>query len=358
MAERLTSKSTKTEILQAYEELLKEKEQLETKVEQVIKEKQAAGTGGGKIIEKGRAAEHPAAPSTIDGIIQTLSVLRPGFGDAVSELSAKLIAEASKLAELRRNVEEEMAQLESLHGLQVTDETLDQLLQEYIEKSNTFETGAKQRQEAFEQEMAEQRKVWQKEQEEHARFVKERNETTKKAEQREAAEYTYDLELRRKLDNDAYEQQQDQLKRALEDFEEAKKKEWAEREKHIAEQEKEFAELKAKVEKFPKELETAVKKAKEEGTTMARRQTKVKTDLRAKEIEGERRIYELKITSLEDVINKQLQQINSLSAQLAAAVKQVQDLAMKAIEGASSTGSLQAVKEIALEQAKNVQKAK
>ena len=358
MTERPGVKNTKTEILEAYDQLFQEKEQLAARVEQLSQAKQAVGAGLEKVIEEARVAERPAVPSTIDGIIETLSVLRPGFGDAVSELSAKLIAEASKLAELRRKVEEEMQQLELLHGLQVTDGTLAQLLQEYIEKSDTFEAEAKQRQEAFEQEMAEKRNVWQKEQEEHARFIKERDETTKKAEQREAAEYTYDLELRWKLDNDAYEQQQTQLKKALEDFEEAKKKAWAEREKHIAEQEKEFRALQVQVEKFPKELEIAVKKAKEEGTAMARRQTKVKTDLRAKEVEGERRVSELKIQSLEDVIKKQQQQLNSLAAQLDAAVKQVQELAVKAIEGASSTGSLQAVKEIALEQAKNVQKGK
>jgi uncharacterized coiled-coil protein SlyX len=144
----------------------------------------------------------------------------------------------------------------------------------------------------------------------------------------------------------------------LEDLEDTKRREWAEREKHIAEQEKEFAELKTQVERFPEELETVVKKAQEEGSEMARRQTKVKADLRVKEIEGERRIYELKIQSLEDTIKKQQQQMNSLSAQLDVAVKQVQDLAMKAIEGASNTSSLQAVREIALEQAKTVQKGK
>jgi hypothetical protein len=232
------------------------------------------------------------------------------------------------------------------------------LIQEYLEKSTSFEAEAKQQQEAFEQEIAEKRKAWQKEQEEHARFIKERDETARKTEQREAAEYTYNLELQRKLDNDQYEQQQKQLQKALKDFEEAKTKEWAERERQITDQEKEFAELKVNVEKFPKDLETAIKIAKEEGTEFARRQTKIKVDLRSKEAEGERRVYDLKIQSLEDTIKKQDQQINSLLAQLDAAVKQVQALAMKAIEGASSTGSLQAVKEIALEQAKNFQKGK
>jgi hypothetical protein len=357
MTERPGVKNTKTEILEAYDQLLQEKEQLAARIEQLSRA-QVTGTGGESISPPARVTERPAVPSTLDGIIETLSVLRPGFGDAVSELSAKLIAEASKLAELRGNVEEEMEQLASLHGLQVTDATLDHLMQEYLEKSRTFEIELTQRQETFAQEMTEKRALWQKEQEEHSRFIKERDEAIEKADQREATEYTYDLELRRKGDHDQYEQQQAQLQKTLADFEETKKKEWAEREKRIAEQEKELRALQAQVEKFPKELEIAVKKARDEGTAVARRQTKIKTDLRAKEVEGERRVYELKIQSLEEVIKTQQQQLNSLSAQLDAAVKQVQELAVKAIEGASSTGSLQAVREIALEQAKNVQKGK
>lgn len=351
MAERPTSKNTKAEILDMYDELLKERKQLETSVDQLRKEKQAAP----KARDMG-VAKAAAAPSTLDGVMNTLTVLRPGFGDAVSELSAKLIAEASKLAELRGAVEQETQQLEALHELQVADETLDQLMQEYLEKSSAFEAEAQQQEVAFEQEITEKKKVWQKEQGEHAVFLKERNDTAKKVEQREAAEYKYDLELQRKLDTDQYEQQQAQLQKALEDFETSKKKAWAERENRIVTQEQEFAELQTKVEKWPKELETAVKKAREEATAIAQRQTKVKADLRAKEAEGERRVYELKIQSLDEIIQQQRQQIASLTTQLEAAVKQVQDLAVRAIDGASSAGSLQAVREIALEQAKNIQK--
>ena len=362
----ITSKSTKAEILKAYDELLQEKEQLEAKVEQALKDKQAAEKrasertkqGGTAVPVAGKGAVAISAPSTIDQIIETLSMLRPGFGDAVSELSAKLIAEASKLGELHRNVAEETRQLESLHGLEIADDTLALLIQEYGEKSGKFTAEMQQKQEVFEQEIAAMRKAWQEEQSEYARIIKERDETSKKSEQREAAEYTYNLERQRKLDCDQYEQEQKQLEKALKDFEENKKRAWDERETRIAQQEQEFQELQTAVEKFPMELETAVKKAKEEGAAIARRQTKVKTDLWAKEAEGERRIDELKIQSLETTIEKQFQQINTLSAQLDATVNQVQALAMKAIEGSSSAGSLQAVKEIALEQAKTVQKGK
>ncbi len=343
-----------------YDELLKENGQLEAKIKQLQQTKQAAQQKTGQAPKVTGQVSQPvsAAPSTIDGIIHLLAGLRPGFGDAVSELSAQLIAEASTLQELRRNVEQEQQELESLHGLEVSDDTLEQLLQKYQEKTAEFEAQTKERQEIFEQETAEKRSVWQKEQTEHTRFVKERDEAAKKVKQREAAEYTYDLEHQRKLDIDAYTQAQEQLKNALQELELRKKKEWAEREKQIAEQETEHTRLQSQVEKFPKELESSVKKAKDEASAIARRQIKMKADVRAKEAEGERRVYELKIQSLEDTITTQRQRIQLLSSQLDAAVKQTQDLAIRAIEGTSTSGSLQAVKEIALEQAKQGQKSK
>lgn len=361
MAEQPTSKSTKAEILKMYDELLRENVQLEAKVQQLQQEKRELEKAGqrsaaGKI--PGGAAPIAADASTLDGIMSTLSALRPGFGDAVSELSAKLLAEASKLAELRENVADEQRQLESLHDLTVTDDTLQQLVQEYAEKSAEFERERTQQQHAFEQEIHETRKAWQKEQEEHAHSSKERDESAKKAEQREATEYAYNLEHRRKLDADHYHQQQQQLQQAVEEFEASQKKAWAEREKRIAEQERELAELQHIVDTYPKELETAVKKLREDGMKMARRQTKITADLREKDAEGEQRLYELKIQSLEDTRTKQQEHIKSLSMQLDATIKQAQTLALKAIEGASSAGSLQAVKEIALEQAKTVQKGK
>ena len=363
MAAHPTAKNTKNEILKMYDELLQEKEQIETKMKQALQEKQTAEKRARDVVtsaQKSASGEEKtiSQPTTLDQILDILAVLRPGFGDAVSELSAKLLAEASTLAELHRHVETETQQLAALHGLQATDGMLEQLIQGYLDKSAAFEAEITQRQEAFTQEMTQKRAAWKKEQEDHARLIKERDELAKKTRQREAAEYEYALQRQRKLEQDAYIRTQEELKKTLEDFETGKKKEWAERERQLAEQEKEYADLQAKVEKFPKELDAAVKRAREEGLAFARRQAQKKADLRAKEADGEHRLYELKIQSMENVIQKQVQQITSIATQRDLAIKQTQDLAVKAIEGASTAGSLQAVKEIALEQAKNVQKGK
>ena len=69
-------------------------------------------------------------------------------------------------------------------------------------------------------------------------------------------------------------------------------------------------------------------------------------------------MYDLRIQSLEQTIQTNEERIQALSKQLAAALKQVQDLAVKAIEGASNIQSYEAFKEIALEQAKTQLKGK
>jgi len=116
--------------------------------------------------------------------------------------------------------------------------------------------------------------------------------------------------------------------------------------------------LRAKSGAFQKDLEAAIAKAEQEGTGIAKRQAKIASDLQQKENDGKRRVYELKIQALEEQITKQNEQLSELSKQLATALKQTQDLAIKAIDGASNSTSFAAVKEIALEQAKTAQKTK
>jgi len=116
--------------------------------------------------------------------------------------------------------------------------------------------------------------------------------------------------------------------------------------------------LKVKVEAFPKDLEAAIKRAKEEGKGIAHYQAKIKADLAAKDVEGGKRFYELRVQSLQETIQNQEARIGNLSKQLESALKQVQDLAVKAIEGASSANSYQAMREIAIEQAKTQMKNK
>ena len=362
MAGKPSDRSTKAQILEAYDELLQERKALEAQLKQLQKEKKdKPPVASDKILHQPVTAMNQQTVIqdkmvyTIDSVIK----LQSGFGSAVSELSEKLTSEAAKLEELQGLVAEETQHLEELHKLEeIEEDTLDTLIQSYEDNSKAFQEELSQRRETLEQEIQELRKAWEKEQEEYKRSLKERNDEHSKTRQRDAKEYEYELALRRSLDNDQYEQTQKSLYKQLEETKQEQEKLWTEREKAIAERENKFEELKAKVEAFEKEKEAAIKKAKEEGKGIANSQVKVKADLQNKELEGNKRFYELRIQSLEQTIQTSEARIQNLSKQLDTALKQVQDLAVKAIEGASNINSYQSLKEIALEQAKTQAKSK
>ena len=241
--------------------------------------------------------------------LQGLSALRAGFGSAISALSAQLTAEATKLAELQRGIAAQTNELKELHGLEVTaqtasitapatfghagapsessnapssgaevlwprpeaagvadamievEQTLDELLQKYTEESERFDADMQQQRQAFGQEMAEQRGVWQREQEAQAHFLKERDASLQRAREREAAEYAYErsapVSKRRITTNNS----RKKLFETLDALVQRKQRDWEAREKALADQEKLFAEYQAQVEVFPAELDAAVQKA-------------------------------------------------------------------------------------------------
>lgn len=361
MANKPTDKNTKAQILEAYENLLEERKSLEAQIKQLQKETKNKPPVAieNNIPQPVKAMNQQVVQDKMIVTIDSIVKLQAGFGSAVNELSEKLTSEAAKLEEVRRAVAEELQQLEELHDLkEIQQDILDTLIQTYEDNSKAFTEEAQQRCDTLEQEIEDLKKAWEKEQEEYKREIQERNENQRKIHQRDAQEYEYDLELRRSLNNEEYDQNQKSLYKQLEEAKQEQEKLWTEREKAIAEQEKKFEELKAKVESFEKDKEAAIKKAKEEGKFIAHSQVKVKADLQNKELEGSKRFYELRIQSLEQTIPHQEARIQNLSKQLDAALRQVQDLAVKAIEGASNINSYQALKEIAMEQAKTQTKNK
>lgn len=365
MNKKVSDKNTKAEILEAYKEVTEAKAALESELKQLNHGQSAQVSEQPKavpetsIFEVNKSMTLVQNKERMQSTIDNLILLQFGFGGAVSELSEKLTSEASKLEELRRTVGEEIQHLQELHNLEdVAEDTLDNLIQQYEESAKTFAEEISQQRETVEQDLLSRRQAWEKEQEVQKLAVKERNENQNKSRQRDEESYCYDLHLQRNLDSEEYEQRQQTLYKEIEEFQQEQEKQWTEREKSISEREKLYAEVKAKVEAFPKELEANIKNGKDNGRNIGNYQAKIKSDLLMKEMEGQKQNYELQIQGMLQTIQNQESRIASLSKQLDSALKQVQDLAVKAIEGASNLKSFEAVKEIAIEQAKTQQKNK
>lgn len=362
MAKKPNSRNTKAEILEAYKELAKEKSDLEAQLKQGNGSASKTATPPAPSERNGappKSTKKQSEAQKIQDTIARLTQLQAGFGSAVSDLSEKLTVRASKLEELRELSDRETEQLAQLYDItEIDDDTLDNLIEQYETDAKTFSEEFDRQRETLEQALSERQQAWRKEQAEHEQAIKERNDRDRKARERDEETYRYELENQRQREQEQYKQSQQELYRQLQEDREATEQQWEERERAIAEREQQFEDYKAKVEAFPQELEATVKRGKETGRNIGQYQAKVKADLYAKEVEGQKQSYELQLQSLEETIGDREARIQTLSKQLDAALKQVQDLAVKAIEGSANQNSLQAIKDIAIEQAKNQQRNK
>jgi len=388
MPKKVSAKNTKSEILEAYQELEKSYQEKESQLamakstppstvaddknvkaqqtEKMTQSAQSSLLSKKEIKETDGAKLSPIAPLQASGdtqaqmqaVIEAFKQLGENFNVALSQLSTNLLVEAAHLKEILTTVDDESNRLTNLYHLKIKEETLSELLKQHEETAQEYQDTLQKQRESTEKSWLEQTQAWKTETEETEQKLREQQGLNTKTQQREDSEYHYNQKLTRHLSDEEYQQQKSQQQQTLFELEEKREREWQEREKALAEREKQSKEFKEKVERFPKDLEAALKKAKEEGAGIARAQAKIKTDLLAKEFAGEEEVYQLKIHALEEEVAVQTAQIDKLAQQVESALKQAQELAVKAIEGSSSHTSFQALKEIALEQAKNQQKTK
>ena len=112
------------------------------------------------------------------------------------------------------------------------------------------------------------------------------------------------------------------------------------REKAVVEREEELNDLRKKAGAFPKEMETAVTRVIKDTTEKLSLEAKNREELQKKEFMGEKNVLTTRIESLEKTVKEQSEQLARLSQQLEKAYQQVQDIAVKTIEGSSNTKSL------------------
>jgi hypothetical protein len=117
------------------------------------------------------------------------------------------------------------------------------------------------------------------------------------------------------------------------------------RETALKEQEQELARLRQEAQEFPETLKTESDKAAVLASKAAEQRFEQEIMLLKKEADTEKRLASLQVKTLEDTIGRQAGQIE----------EQVQDIAVKAIEGASGTRALSHINQIAMEQAKRPQ---
>jgi hypothetical protein len=283
-----------------------------------------------------------AEGTTVEAVIERISGLGLEVSKALADVSDQLTQEVRLLATVKEAVALERREIERLHKIDVSAAALDQMVQEY--------TREKQR---LEDEIAVQRRAWEEASAQSERERKEQEESLKKQRQREIEDYEYKKTLDRKKAQDKYEEELRLADKKNQERQEALQKNWQQREAALKEREEELAGLRKETE----ELRARLEKEAQAAAAQARQETEAKFErqvlLLTKDAETEKRLAELQVKTLEENVERQTVQIIALEKQLAEAKQQVQDIAVKAIEGASGAKTLSHVNQIAMEQAKN-----
>ncbi len=299
--------------------------------------------------EKERAAESERAESilstvselTVTKVVREISELELHLGEALNEISRKIIEQVRQLENLREAVDLEKSELLSLHKKDFCQISIDQLLEEYHQQKLQLD-----------KEIEQQKQTWISEKESQEVAQKEQEQLTRKLRAREEEEYNYKRNQERKRDQEQYENQKRNLENELDEKTQAFEKSWAERESLLKSKEDEFSKLKTEVELFPEKLSRDITLA----TTKLREEMesrhKNEVLLIRKEFEAEKKLSIQHIKSLEDSVVRQTAQIESLQQRLEQSKQQVQDIAIKAIESTSGARALSHVSQIAMEQAK------
>lgn len=234
-------------------------------------------------------------------------------------------AEYRQLVDLQAAKLIESQNIKDLYGIKENADSLSALL-----------LAQRNRKAQFEQEMEETKKHWELEQAAFEQLGKERKETVNRDRQREEEEYAYDTQLQRKKDADLYEARKQELNHALEEAKARFEKEFAERKATIEAQEEEFKQMQEQVSTFPEQLEQAINSAKESTREQIETMYKHQIELATKEAESERKLKEQTIAALQAKIKEQDAFIKQLTNKADTSTNQVQEIALKAIEGSSS----------------------
>ncbi len=357
----VTYKNTKKQIFDAYQELVAELKRLEkahktkeTEASKLAKElsKCQENLGEPQVIIKAPEV------NTLEGVIASLKSIEIGIGSSFSETSALQVVEAEKLEDLRQKIEQEHQQIQKLYDVELNGETMSTIIEEYLATQKAFEERFRAKQEQYKEQLESEEDAWKKEKEQHRFQTAERDREADLEQQRDLELYAYQLEQERKVEDDSYAQKCKNLELELKALQESKQEEWTAREKEVAEKEQEFERYHKEYEGLKDKLDKELKKAEAEAKGIIERDHKVKMRLLKAEAKGDDDALDLKINDLKVVIEKQNQQILKLYQQLEETQRQAQHLALKALEGSSTSESFKAVREIAIEQAKHLGKGK
>lgn len=290
-----------------------------------------------------------ATPETvIDGIAR----MKKTMARVLDELSTAMVNETQQLGDIRKLVVKEKQDLSELKDKALVQIAIETLIEEFEEKKNSLEQDHLEAKNKLESEIDLQRRQWKEEKDLQKKQAQEWELEIKKARDRDEESYQYLLKQTRQKDEDEINTKRAAFECELKEKRESFAKELLERENEIKATENELKVLRHHHAEHNKELEMEKEKVRKEVTDKLTTQFTHELALLKQAKAASEESYYSRVKALEEYIVKQDKQIDLLNQKFDMASAKVQEIAAKAIEGASNAGALGTLNRIAIEQAK------
>jgi hypothetical protein len=285
-----------------------------------------------------------------EGVLKAIADLKGSINKTLMQLGDRLEEEAAKYAQIKRAVAVKGAELEEIYGIQRSASTMLAMIEAQDSKREQMERDLTQERDQLQQEIDALRAERTSEQKEHDAQEKDRDAGEQKRRQRELEEYRYTSTREQQKARDAF---ADEMAKAQKDL--AAQKAQAEqsiqqREEALAQREQELQALRKRVEGLPKELDAAVSKAVAEARQRMEQDAKTREELLKKEFAGEKNVLAARVAGLELTVKEQVEQISRLQQQAEKAYQQVQDIAVRAVEGSAQAKQLASLQQMLTDQ--------
>ena len=285
-----------------------------------------------------------------DGVVRSIGELKSTIARTLTQLSDRLEEEIGKYSQICRAITAKDSELKEIYEIQRSASTLLAFLETQQRKQEEMQREFQTEKEQLEREIETTRAEWENEKQQHEQEGKERDAAEQKRRQREQEEYKYNFAREQQVARD---RSGDELAKAQKDLLERQtqlEREWGQREKALAASEQELAELRARDAGFADELKAAAEGAAAEATQRAEQQHQTAQELLRRALEGEKNVLATTIAALERTVQEQSEQLARLEQQAEKAYAQVQEIAVRAIEGSASTKQLANLQQLFAEQ--------
>ena len=338
-------KKTATAVKQEMQATLQE-------VARVAEEKREAEATPAERIEQrvAQAAVASADALTLEDVVKDITQLRSSVGKTLSQIAESLEAEVDKYQQVKKAISLKDKELAEIYDIQKQAVSLAALVEAQQGKREAFEAEIVGEREDMEKEIAQTRAQWDEERKAREADAKEQQVVDTKRRAREQDEYQYKTTREQQLTRDQFADEKAKLEREIALRREQLERELGEREAAIGGREKELNDLRERVARCPADQDAAIAKALKEMLAREQAESNGKAELLKREFAGEKNVQATRIAAMEAMVKDQAEQIKQLTAKMEKAYGQVQEVAVRAIDGASQSKAFAGLQQALAEQ--------